>query len=282
MEPQQSNSYAKYMVSLKWEVVQVDGINIFLRIFPFLGGIIKIHRPLHLPGVKQLIPIIRSKRIKTLVIEPVASQDHAQLTNWCRAVSKHVRISTTAYLPTKTFRIDLTRTEEEIFKSFSEAKRRAVRRASKLGITVKQSKNIDDLIRIKNKSAGLFGFITTTGIRKFWPIFSPDHAAILLAHSTMHNDDLVGGVLLLFWDHIAYYWIAGAVKKGKKLFAPTLLVWEAIKLAKKKGCITFDFVGVWDERLPKENIEWLGFTKFKEGFGGETLYYPLTKERLQN
>jgi len=280
MEPQQSNSYAKYMVSLKWEVVSLDGINIFLRKFPLLGGIVKIHRPTHLPDVKKLIPILQIHKIKSMVIEPDATQDQKQLTAWCRIVSKHVRINSTPYLPTKTFRIDLTRSEEEIFKSFSEAKRRAVRRAVKLGVIVQQSNNIDDLIRIKNKSAGPFGFITTTGIRQFWQIFSPGHAAILLAHSTTHNDELVGCVLLLFWEGVAYYWIAGAVKKGKKLFAPTILVWEAMKLAKKKGCKTFDFVGVWDERIPKENTEWFGFTKFKEGFGGETLYYPLIPRKL--
>ena len=267
------------METLKWEVIQMDGVNIFLRKFPLLGGIIKIHRPIHLPNLKKLLPIIQKNKIKTLVIEPVASQEQAELNRWCQSVSKHVHISTTPYLATKTFRIELTRNEEDIFKSFSEAKRRAVRRATKLGVIVRQSDSIDDLIRIKNKSAGLFGFITTTGIQKFWPIFSPDHAAILLAHSTTHNDEIVGGVLLLFCDGISYYWIAGAIKKGKKLFAPTLLVWEAIKLSKQHGCKLFDFVGVWDERLPKENREWLGFTRFKEGFGGETLYYPLTNTR---
>jgi len=276
MEPQQSSLYAKYMETLKWEVVRMDEVNIFLRKFPILGGIMKIHRPLQLPNIKRLLPILQKNKIKTLVIEPVSSENQTKLNTWCRAVSKYVHISTTPYLATKTFRIDLSQPEEEMFKSFSEAKRRAVRRATKLGVVVQQSDSIDDLIQIKNKSAGLFGFITTTGIKNFWPIFSPDHAAILLAHSITHNNEVVGGVLLLFWDGVAYYWIAGALKKGKKLFAPTLLVWEAIKLSKQHGCKLFDFVGVWDERLPKENKEWLGFTKFKEGFGGSTLYYPLT------
>jgi hypothetical protein len=275
MEPQQSSLYAKYMISLKWEVLRVDEVNIFLRKFPILGGIVKIHRPLHLPEVKKLLPVLRAKKIKTLIIEPVSIQDQKQLTRWCYAISKYVHISTEPYLPTKTFRVDLNRNEDKIFKSFSEAKRRAVRRAIKLGIQVRQSDSIHDLIRIKNKSGGFFGFITTTGIDKFWPIFSPDHAAILLAHSTTHNNEIVGGVLLVFW-------IAGAVKKGKKLYAPTLLVWEAVKLAKRHGCKIFDFVGVWDERLPKENREWLGFTKFKEGFSGETLYYPLVSSKYDN
>jgi len=60
------------------------------------------------------------------------------------------------------------------------------------------------------------------------------------------------------------------------LFAPTLLVWEALKLAKNRGAKQFDFVGVWDERIPNKFHEWKGFTKFKEGFGGAAQYYPLT------
>ena len=128
------------------------------------------------------------------------------------------------------------------------------------------------------------GFITTTGINKIWPIFAPKHAAILLAYrekgqETRDRKDCVGGILLLFWDNIAYYWIAGATHEGKKLFAPTLLVWEAITLAKKRGSRLFDFVGVWDERLPNENNNWKGFTKFKEGFGGTELYYPIATLR---
>jgi len=117
------------------------------------------------------------------------------------------------------------------------------------------------------------GFITTTGIDKLWPLFAPDHASIALAYDK--NQMVVGGVLLLHWDNMSYYWIAGATKYGKKLFAPTLLVWEAIRQSKKFKSNWFDFVGVWDERLPREHTEWKGFTKFKEGFGGNTVYYPI-------
>ncbi len=272
MEPQQSTLYAKYMMALKWTVIEIDGIHIFLKRFPLFGGIAKIHRPQKLPNAQKLIPILQSHKIKTLVIEPIATQNQQELNQWCLSLARYVKVNTAPYLPTKTIRIDVTPKEDEIFHSFSEAKRRAVRRATKLNVSIKQSTSIDDLIRIKNKSSGLFGFITTTGIKKLWPIFAPQHSAILLAYS---GDELIGGVLLLFWDTIAYYWIAGATKKGKKLYAPTLLVWEALKLSKKHGAKLFDLVGVWDERIPKQNTDWKGFTKFKEGFGGKTLYYPL-------
>jgi lipid II:glycine glycyltransferase (peptidoglycan interpeptide bridge formation enzyme) len=79
----------------------------------------------------------------------------------------------------------------------------------------------------------------------------------------------------VFWEKTAYYWIAGATREGKKLFAPTLLVWEALKVAKRHGMKQFDFVGIWDDRKPTEHHDWLGFTRFKEGFGGTPFYYPI-------
>jgi len=178
------------------------------------------------------------------------------------------------FIPTKTIRVDVRGEENEIFSRLSEAKRRAVRRAQKNGVTVSVSKNIDALIRLKNRSAGFLGFITTAGAQKLWAALPDTKKAVLLAYTA--DKQLVGGIMLICWSNIAYYWIAGALPKGKKLFAPTLLVWEALKESKHLGCKALDFVGVWDERHPDKNHEWKGFTKFKEGFGGETLYYPMT------
>lgn len=275
MEPQQSPLYAQYMKSLKWDVISIDGVQVFARKFPLMGGIIKIHRPEHLPDIRKLTPLYKPYNVKRLVIEPIASQDQNEFTSWCKHINAPVVLNTSPFLPTKTIRVDLTRSEEQIFQAFSEAKRRAVRRAQKNSIVISQSDTISELIQIKNKSGGFFGFITTTGVKELWPVFAPEHAAILLAKTSL-NPRIVGGVLMLMWDTIAYYWIAGATKEGKKLAAPTFLVWEALKLAKKNKCKEFDFVGVWDERIPNENTSWHGFTKFKEGFGGKTLYYPIT------
>jgi hypothetical protein len=36
----------------------------------------------------------------------------------------------------------------------------------------------------------------------------------------------------------------------------------------------FDFEGIFDERYPKSNRDWLGFSKFKSGFGGKEIYFP--------
>lgn len=273
-EPQQSPLYAQYMKLLKWDVITIDATNIFIKRLPLLGTMAKIHRPEKLPSLTKLIPFLQSHAIRRLTIEPASSVTQPIFTRWYTKLPSWVQLNRFPFLPTKTIRIDLKKTEEQLFHELSEAKRRAVRRATKLGVVVHESQNIRDLIRIKNKSAGMFGFITTTGLQKLWDIFSPKNTTVLLARQ---SGKVIGGVFLLFWDQIAYYWIAGATMEGKKQFAPTLLAWEAIKLSKGKKLKFFDFVGVWDERMPKQNRQWLGFTKFKEGFGGEKLYYPLVK-----
>ena len=245
----------------------------FYKRIPFMGGLLKIQRPKRLPNPRKLTAIINTLHIKTVAIEPAQDQPMNSYKKWTARVGKHARVSRSEYMLTKTIRIPLSPTEDAIFRGLTEAKRRAVRKAQKNGVTVQESVNIRDLIHIKNKSGGMLGFITTIGIHTFWSIMSPRHATILLAYNPRHA--IVGGVLLVFWNRIAYYWIAGASREGKRLFAPTLLVWEALRVAKQRGAAHFDFLGVWDERSPTKHPDWKGFTKFKEGFGGKSVYYPV-------
>lgn len=276
MEIQQSPLFAEFTRRLRWNVITVDGTNIFIKSFPFVGAMAKIQRPERLPEVGKLTRILKEHKIRRIVAEATYRQDPREFQEWAGALKQEFSLTTSPFLPTKTIVVDLTPPEADIFASFTSAKRRGVRRAMKHGITTVESHDIGALIRIKNKSAGLFGFITTFGMEKLWPVFAPDHAAILLATTPVRQrTETVGGVLLLFWDNVAYYWIAGATRKGKLLFAPTLLAWECMKLAKQRGATSFDFVGVWDGRLSREFDSWKGFTKFKEGFGGKEIAYPL-------
>jgi lipid II:glycine glycyltransferase (peptidoglycan interpeptide bridge formation enzyme) len=274
MDLQQSSLYKKYIESLGWSVTAVDGSDVFYRKLPLIGTFAKIQRPEKLPYLPKLIPFLKKLHVRTVAVEPTSQTSQEEFSRWVTGLGKFFRLTKEPFLPTKTILVDLTPSEESIFKKFTEAKQRAVRRAGKHNIIIEESHDIKDLTSIKNKSAGMFGAITTHGMDRMWKLFAPEHAAIFLAYK---ERSCVGGVLLLFWEDIAYYWIAGATKNGKKLFAPTLLLWEALKYSKKRGMKQFDFIGVWDERTPKQFTSWKGFTKFKEGFGGTTLYYPIRK-----
>lgn len=269
MEIQQSPYYAGYIRKLGWIAEKCDDSFLYIKHIPLIGSLAKLQRCQSLPGQERLLSLLQKHQVTKLAIEPASTVPQKDLSEYSTTLLPHVQLST-PFLATKTILIDLISSEQDIFNRFNEAKRRAVRRAISHHVLIKKSTDIQEFIKIKNKSAGLFGFITTYGVKQLWESFSPDNAAILLAY----DKDAIGGVLLLFVDKRAYYWLAGATKHGKKLFAPTLLVWEALKFSKKHGCTEFDFVGVRDERLPKQNKEWKGFTKFKEGFGGREIYYP--------
>lgn len=275
MEIQQSPLFVQYIKKLGWTTEKIGKYTMFIKSFFFMGAIGKLQRTTALPSSKRIIALIKKHHIKLLVVEPDSKISSKTFSQWIAQLKPYVRISTAHYLSTKTIRVDLTPSEENIFHNFSEAKRRAVRRANSLSVTIRESSDIQKLLRFKAKTAGFLGSLTTYGVKELWPIFSPANATILLAYNK--DEIVVAGVLLLYWDNVSYYWIVGATKEGKKLFAPTLLVWKSLKTAKKNGCSTFDFIGVWDERLPKENLNWKGFTKFKEGFGGTPLYYPLPR-----
>ena len=271
---QQSPLYLTYIQKLGWKQGFIDGVVMIYRHIFLLGGLAKIQRCEKLPDVHSLISALQKNKIRTLALEPSPHVSQEALDVFCEKLIDSVNINTSPFLPTKTIMVDLSAPEDVIFQRFSEAKRRAVRRAQKNSVSVVESQDIRAMSRIKSKSAGLLGSITTYGLKELWETFGPENASILLAH---HKTEQVGGVFLLFWEKTAYYWIVGAIREGKKLFTPTLLVWEALKLSKKRGNKTFDFVGVWDERLPNQNKEWIGFTKFKEGFGGKEIYYPFAR-----
>lgn len=243
----------------------------YIREFPIIGSFIKILRvkpPLQFQEIDILAKKFRAFKVQ---IEPEIINKKIYVNNSGYTKSK------TPLAPTKTILIDLTRSKEAIFNSFSPEKRRAVRKALKNGIVVKQSLDIKSFIKLKNKQLWPFGFLLSNEIKKLWEVFKPaQRAVLLLAYAP--NANIVSGVLLLFYDKMAYYWLASSTNTGKKLFAPSLLVCEALKLSQKKGCKTFDFEGVEDKRF-KETKTWAGFTKFKNGFGGKEIAYadPLQK-----
>lgn len=268
----QSQQYAQFMTDIGWQVKKIDSTFIYLKKFPLLGNYAKIPRsdpPLPCDKIKQLIKNRGVFRLKIAPNKLIHSKNYLKDKNIL--LTSGFKIDKDPFIPTTTIWIDLTCNEQKLFASFSEAKRRAVRRASKLGVKVKQSNKIDLFINLRQRQYFPFGLFFSKETKKLWQNFYPENASLLLAFSK--KDRLLAGVLLLYYKDIAYYWLASSLTLGKKLYAPTLLVWEAICLSKKKGAVIFDFEGIYDKRFPKANKSWQGFTKFKQGFGGRVVNY---------
>ncbi len=264
MDIRQSQKYAEFMTSLGWQVEKIGESNAFIKKFPLIGCLIKIQRITSLPKTKEIVTLAKKYQAFKILIEfdQVSKEEK---------ISTDFKICRSPFLPTKTIQIDLARTEKEIFDSFSSAKKRAVRKAQKNQLQIKKG-TANEFIFLKRKSLAE-KLILPVGEKKdvlaLAKAFLPDNIVFLIASK---NKKLLAGILLLVFDKTAYYWQAASIKKGKKLAAPSLLVWEALKLAKQKKCQVFDFEGIYDQRFP--NSSWQGFTKFKQGFGGKEIVYP--------
>lgn len=271
----QSKMYGNYLRRIGWIIEEIDGVKVFIRKFPLFGSIIKIQRPEKIPRLTLIDELAKKYRAWYISLETKLEVSSEKLE------VNGFKVNNNPYLPTKTIRIDLIKSEEEIFKNFTEAKRRGIRKAVKNGVVVLETDDIETFIKLKAKDFWPLGWFMAKDVRALWESFRPENAAVLLGFSrpprgspTATPEVPVSGVLLLFYANVVYYWMAASTNEGKKLFAPTLLVWQALKLAKKKGCRIFDFEGIYDERFHKATRKWQGFTKFKQGFGGIEISYP--------
>ena len=269
----QSVRFAEFMTSIGWQALKINSSLCYLRKMPFMSNFAKIPRPQQIYSQDDYKLFIRENNIFKLKISPFIQTDDKKFQKKKnQLLSNDFTIDMNPFNPTTTIEINLKKPIEVLFHNFSQAKRRAVRRALKNKIEVKISSDIESFVRIRQSQYFPFGFLVNKETRNIWQNFTPQNATLLLAYQKS-NPRPLAGILLLFFNQISYYWFASALPLGKKLFAPTLLVYEALKLSQKGGCERFDFEGIYDPRFPKSAESWKGFTRFKEGFGGKIITY---------
>lgn len=287
----QTPNYALFMEKLGWKVERIYNVQckiynyFFIRQFPIIGSFIKILRTKEVITKKELVFLKKYRPFKIQIV-PDLSKTNKSI-NSINPEYKNLgfKLTKEPLTPTKTILIDLRPKLDKIFSYFTSEKRRAVRKALKNNVTIEQSNNINDFIALKNSQLWPFGFLLQGEASNLWKTFKPAKKAILLLALLPNKSNLsnktkiVAGILLLFHAKTSHYWLASSLREGNKAFAPTILVWEALKLSKKLGYHYFDFEGIEDERFPNTK-SWRGFSKFKKGFGGKEITYPNPIQKL--
>lgn len=172
--------------------------------------------------------------------------------------------------PDWTIIMDLKPTEEELMKKMKEKTRYNIRLAEKKGVTVKQESNEQgfkkfvDLYFETCKRQGYFGH-SPKYHEAIWQNLKNNIAHILIAY---YDNEPLAAYELFYFNKTFYYPYGGSSAIHRNVMAANLIMWEAIKLGKKLGAETFD---MWGSLPPeyKGDESWKGFTRFKEGYGGE-------------
>ncbi len=184
------------------------------------------------------------------------------------------RISKNDHHPQTSLVIDLDQSEEEILKQMKPKGRYNIKVAQKHGVVVHPSDDIETFHHLLS-STGFrdgFGIHTESYYQKMFKSM-PDNAQLLLAK---YNDEVIAGGLFVYLDEWGIYYYGASVASHRKVMAPYLIQWEAMKEAKKRDCKYYDFLGIAPEN--SKNHPWAGVTDFKRKFGGRTANYPQARE----
>lgn len=205
----------------------------------------------------------KNNNIIFIKIEPdeVKNNFKSQISNFKLSKSPH------PLFPSWTQILDLTKSEDKLFKNLKSKTRYNIRLAQKKGIIVKEEKNdkgFETFIKL---------YFETCKRQKYrghdynyhkilWNNLKNDISHILIAY---YNNIPLAAYELFYFNKTFYYPYGGTSPQHRNLMASNLLMWEAIKMGKKLGATKFDMWGSL-EPIYKENHPWAGFTKFKEGY----------------
>jgi lipid II:glycine glycyltransferase (peptidoglycan interpeptide bridge formation enzyme) len=263
------------MSSLGWDTEAIDSTHVYqsthrpsyayIRKIPILGNVIKIQRAERI-NLQVITALIAKFKPFQIIIEP-------KYLKHCQLLTEHgFRLSKSYFVPSKTIQIDLTKSESLLLSEMHQKTRYNI----KSHFPYLTSHISKDILSFANfwqecalKQRGMF-LSQKKEIIEIYNAFGKDAYIVLVKNGR----EIMSGILLICTKDIAYYMYAASTSSGKKQYAPTINVWEAMKLAKKLKRKVFDFEGIYDERFPLNS--WQGFTRFKKSFGKSEVKYPGT------
>ena len=182
---------------------------------------------------------------------------------------------------TATWKLSLIPSEEELLMQMRKTTRYLIRQALKnQDIIIEKSEKLDDVKtyqEISQEVAKRQNFVPFSFeyIKNEFEVLSSNNQALWLFGK--YKGELAAASLIIFWSGMGFYHQAASREKYAKFSIPYLILWEAIKEAKQRGCKLFDFWGyVNPKKYPRH--PWAGPTLFKMGFGGEPYFYLKTQD----
>ena len=183
--------------------------------------------------------------------------------------------------PEASWKLDIRPAEEELIMQMRKTTRYLIRQAEKNNdIEIYQSQKIEDIEIFNNlyqEVVKLQHFVPFSYeyLKNEFSAFTPDNKISLFFGK--YKGEIIASAFVLFWSKIGFYHHAALLPQYHKIPIAYSLLWEAIKEAKRRGCILYDFWGYVD---PKENPEhpWAGPTLLKMGFGGKPYEYIKTQD----
>jgi peptidoglycan pentaglycine glycine transferase (the first glycine) len=167
-----------------------------------------------------------------------------------------------------TLLVDISGNEDEIMASFRPATQRSIKKSRRLGIEIHPEDTPDGWGAIAALQTELSRTSSTSPVDKpaiervsrHW-LRGGSGGTILVAR---HHGEALAAVMLVIHRGTAYTPIIPSSHRHREFPATHLLVWEAMRWAKQRGCTVLDLAGYSLQAQPGEQV-W-GINQFKRGF----------------
>lgn len=170
--------------------------------------------------------------------------------------------------PEMTWLLDISKCEEDILRGMRKTHRNLIRRAGKEDVKIIQGtdeKYLKTFYSIHMETVRRHKFIPFSYgyIKEELASFMKDDQISIF--SAAYKEKIISSAVIVFFGKEAFYHHGASASKFSKIPASYLVLWNAIKEAKRRGCVIFNFYGIVENK-PKH--PWAGLSSFKQGFGG--------------
>ena len=179
--------------------------------------------------------------------------------------------------PETTLILDLSMDEESILNQMKRKGRYNISLAKKKGVKVLMAKDENQRKRYGHIFSEL---LKETSERDFFSTHDEKYYQTMLKtlksseiFIAFYQDRPLAGAICTYQDNKAIYYYGASGNHHRDMMAPYLVQWEAIREGKKRGCQSYDFLGIAPEDA-LEDHPWKGITEFKKKFGGSAVQYP--------
>ncbi len=285
--PLQTSAWAEFRKAWGNEVLETRWGILTIHPLPFTSSKIAIFEKGPTPSqemLKGLKDIAKKNNIVFIKLEPNVPVLN-QLTNdkLTKLLTGFGAVRGKRFFTPTTFWIDLTKSEEELLKSFTSKTRYNIRLAERKGVKVREDNSDEaferylELTRETTQRQAFFAH-TERYHRLMWKLL---HKSLIINHKSpiahlftaTYKGEIITTWIVFEWNDFLYYPYGASTEKHKEVMANNLMMWEAIKFGKKEGLTTFD---LWGREEGK------GFTKFKEGYNPKVIEFLGTWDLVIN
>ncbi len=178
--------------------------------------------------------------------------------------------------PQYVFQVPLgDRDEDEVLKGFNQLWRRNIKKADKLGVTVRQGEESDlgafHALYLETAERDHFTGRPLSYFQRMWTAMRAEDPERIRLYLAEHEGDLVAATTMVRVGQHAWY-SYGASSTGKReVRGSNAVQWAMLRDAKAAGATVYDLRGITDTL--SEDDPHFGLIQFKLGTGGEAVEY---------